>query len=271
MSDSHLRDSSANIVAKELAAHAHDNVSVFFFDELYSTSLWLEQRVQYAEAKVPELCATHWQTGGIARRGRKWQTAPGNITFSMKTYTEKPVGELLGLSLVTGIGVARCLEDQTGLSVKIKWPNDIIVDNRKLSGLLTEVRAGLVSTIITGIGINVLQDKDVAELGIGACSLEELLDDPVDRDELLGKVAAAVLTSHGQFLREGWSVFAQEWEKRDWLVNRQVTINRGGEREVATARGVDGVGAMIVEDMSGNRTTIVSGEVSVRPVGDPRS
>lgn len=267
MSDLESRDHSAQVVSKALAASGYGNISVFFFEELFSTSLWLGQRVQYADVKIPELCATHWQTAGIARRGRKWQTAPGNITFSMKTYTEKPVGELLGLSLVTGIGVSRCLEEVTGLPIKIKWPNDVIVDNRKLSGLLTEVRAGLVSTIITGIGINVIPDPKVSELGIGACSIEELLDQPIERDELLGQVAVSVLKTHELFLRDGWSAFTEEWTTRDWLLDRPVQVKRDGETDYAIARGVDESGAMIIEQ-AGRRMTVVSGEVSIRPDDD---
>ncbi len=264
MSELQHRDASEQVVATELAANGYDGVTVFFFEELFSTSLWLGQRVQHVDVKIPELCATHWQTAGIARRGKKWQTAPGNVTFSMKTYTEKPVGELLGLSLVTGIGVARSLEEAVGLPIKLKWPNDVIADNRKLGGLLTEVRSGLVSSIITGIGINVLPDQLDTELGIGACSLQELIGRPLDRDELLGKVAVSVLRAHDEFLAGGWAVFAEEWTGRDWLLNRPVMIKRDGADEPAVARGVDESGAMIVEQ-AGERTTVVSGEVSIRP------
>ncbi len=264
------RDRSAQVVSKELATGGYEHVSVFFFEELISTSLWLGQRVPDSKAQIPELCATHWQTAGIARRGRTWQTAPGNITFSLKTYTEKPIRALLGLSLVTGIGVARCLEETTDLPIKIKWPNDVIADNRKLCGLLTEVRAGLVSTIITGIGINVIPDRQVSTLGIGACSIEELIEHPVERDQLLGKVAVSVLQAHEQFLRDGWSVFAEEWAARDWLLDRSVQIKRDGITDFAIARGVDESGAMIIEQ-AGRRESVVSGEVSIRPNDDQQS
>ena len=90
MSDIESRDHSVQVVSRELATAGYENTSVFFFEELHSTSQWLGQRAPDTEAHLPELCATHWQTAGIARRGRTWQTAPGNITFSLKTYTEKP-------------------------------------------------------------------------------------------------------------------------------------------------------------------------------------
>ena len=270
MSDIESRDHSVQVVSRELATAGYENTSVFFFEELHSTSQWLGQRAPDTEAHLPELCATHWQTAGIARRGRTWQTAPGNITFSLKTYTDKPIHALLGLSLVTGIGVARCLEETIGLPIKLKWPNDVIADNRKLSGLLTEVRAGDVNTIITGIGINVLANREVSTLGIGACSIEELIERPVARDELLGKVAVSVLQAHEQFLRDGWSVFAEEWATRDWLLDRPVHVIREGETEHAIARGVDESGAMIIEQ-AGRRVSVVSGEVSIRPDDDQQS
>ena len=146
----------------------------------------------------------------------------------------------------------------------------MIADNRKLSGLLTEVRAGDINTIITGIGINVLANQQVSTLGIGACSIEELIEHPVARDELLGKVAVSVLQAHEHFLRDGWSVFAEEWTARDWLLDRPVQVIRNGETEPAIARGVDESGAMIVEQ-AGRRVSVVSGEVSIRPDVDQQS
>ena len=270
MTDKESRNQSAQVVSRELATAGYENISVFFFEELHSTSQWLGQRVSNTEAQQPELCATHWQTAGIARRRRTWQTGPGNITFSLKTYTEKPINALLGMSLVTGIGVARCLEETMGWPIKLKWPNDVIADNRKLSGLLTEVRAGDVNTIITGIGVNVLANREVSTLGIGACSIEELIEHPVARDELLGKVAVSVLQAHEQFLRDGWSVFAKEWAARDWLLDRPVQVMREGEIDHAIARGVDESGAMIIEQ-AGCRESVVSGEVSIRPDDDQQS
>lgn len=266
-------------IESELGKVILDPVTLHLFEELDSTSVWLrEQFMSKATGNVAQpfdthLCATNWQTAGIARRGKTWQTKPGNITFSLLSITDKPAKDLLGLSLVTGIGIADCLQENAGLKVQLKWPNDVLVNDAKLGGLLTEINSlprgqgtPAVSQILTGVGVNFLNDPDVLALGIGATSLEKegLMPTLQQRDELIGKLAASVLSAHQQFYQYGWSVFADRWDTLDWLRHKNVTIHSQQTSEQAVARGVNEQGALLVE-RDGNTYPVYSGEVSIRP------
>lgn len=274
------------VIERVLESAGHRQVAVHAFDQLPSTSVWLRERYIPGEATVPaadyvsqeaspvsHLCVTDWQNAGIARRGRTWQTKPGNITFSMLTSTPRTSSQLLGLSLVTGIGIANALMDTVNIQVQLKWPNDVLLGDAKLGGLLTELSAGVGgdgapagTRILTGIGINLLHDEEVRPLGIGATSLEYAGVDieRYSRDVLVGQLAAAVLTAHQQFHDHGWDYFAERWRELDWLMDKDVQIHREQSTEHAVARGVSSEGALLVEQ-AGRTLPLYSGNVSIRP------
>ena len=274
------------LLQRELVNAGHANVAVHTFDQLDSTSVWLRKLHRepavsapaadfVSQSSLPEthLCVTHWQSAGIAQRGRTWQTKPGNITFSILSHTDSAAKDLLGLSLVTGIGVANGLSDATGVQVQLKWPNDIVLSDAKLGGLLTEIftvksdtanQGG--SQILTGIGINYLHDEEVLALGIGATSLESAGVDASMRyrDVLVGRLAASVLSAHQSFYDHGWAPFTERWRSLDWLMDKNVDLHGEQGIEHAVARGVNNHGALLVE-RAGQTVPLYSGNVSVRP------
>ncbi len=264
-----------HLIVDELRQQNHSDVELHLFADIDSTSVWLRDQFmgKAPETVGPHLCATDWQTAGIARRGKTWQTKPGNITFSILSTTDKPMQELLGLSLVTGIGVADALQDFADIPVQLKWPNDVLVDGAKIGGLLTEINTPTdtrgtqaATQVLTGIGINFLHDPDVLDLGIGATSLVScgVMEDSQQRDRLIGKIAASVMSAHERFYESGWSVFAKRWDALDWLVDKEVNIQSQQSMEQAIARGVNDRGALLVE-RSGTTYPVYGGNVSIRP------
>jgi len=213
-------------------------VVVHAFDKLGSTSGWLGARRSKVQTQLEngcaEICVTDWQQAGVGRRGKTWQTRPGNITFSLLQRLHSPAQNLLGLSLVTGIAVSDVLEETLGLKAMLKWPNDVIHQDRKLGGLLTELVAGNgeraearpFTDVITGIGLNVFHDDAVSAMGLGATSLHaagcEI--DQHERDKIVGRIAACVMDLHKVFVDEGWAAVQESWVKRDWLVNKPVSV-----------------------------------------------
>ncbi len=283
----------AALIQQELAAVGHRHVKLHVFHKLESTSVWLrnsastqantaQPEAAYGSdgeveesSRAPQLCVTHLQSAGIARRGRTWQAKPGNITFSLLTQTQKQAHELLGLSLVTGIGVATCLASECGIEPQLKWPNDVLIDGAKLGGLLTEIVKGdatenspATTRILTGIGINLLNDYVVQSLGIGGTSLElEQIDTSLqNRDVLVGRIAASVLSAHQHFFDNGWAPFAEQWKHFDYLRDRKITIHADKSTTIAVARGVNEQGALMVE-RDGFVKPLYGGNVSVRPIG----
>ncbi len=278
-------------IAAGLGAETAMACDIHVFEQLDSTSAWLRNERKSLDtcltAGRSQLCVTDWQQAGVGRRGKSWQTRPGNITFSVLSRVSAPAKDLVGLSLVTGIAVAEAVEGVLDVDVKLKWPNDVILRDRKLGGLLTEVitvthnaapveGAGrdrdsclepVVETdVVTGIGINVNHDDAVSTLGIGATSLAEagLALSAVARDELVGRIASSVLMLHERFITHGWSSFRQSWERRDWLAGKAVVIHRDDSTEQAIACGVNEQGALLVDGADGVRP-LYGGNVSIRP------
>lgn len=272
------RTPDAAVVLAAFTEACQTPVDIHVFDNLDSTSAWLggereSMRLQL-EQGCAQLCITDWQQAGVGRRGKTWQTRPGNITFSVLARHAEPAQNLLGLSLITGIAVVDALNDALSLKAMLKWPNDVILDNRKLGGLLTEVMtvsdpartSGGVTDVVTGIGINVEHDESVVGLGIGATSMRaagvEIL--PSDRDALVGCIAACVLSSHNRFLDEGWGAFSGRWAELDWLKDKDVSIHREEAVEHAVACGVNEQGALLVKS-AGKILSLYGGNVSIRP------
>ena len=240
------------------------------FDQLPSTSEYLAQAV-VADAHDAHVVACDWQTQGNGRRGKSWDTAPGNITFSVRTVAPVPPAQLMGLSLVTGVSIAQVLHEVCDLDVQLKWPNDVIVHDRKLCGLLTELQskqnAGT-TTIVTGVGINILENDTVKQLGIGGISLQEVCDVVPARERIIASMVTALLKNYGLFYQQGWDAFGEHWASRDYLVGKSVILH-GSQQEPQQQRvdvkGIDAKGALLVSDKGkGSTRAVYSGEVSVR-------
>jgi|GEM_PF-473942 len=267
----------------ELARAGFDSVSIHLFDELPSTSRWLEERAcDQSAVSSPALCATDLQSDGSGRRGKGWVSLPGNVAMSLLERVSTPLGELSGLSLVTGIAVAEVLRETIGIGVVIKWPNDLLVGAAKIGGLLTNIQvcppaapaigpadeAGNVTAktvVITGVGINLVDDPRLSSLGVGGTSVAALGAGPVDRDLLLAEIASRLMIEHALFRDAGWTAFAERWRALDALQGREVTVLGLAGSERAEAIGVDDDGALRVL-MNGREQTLYGGEVSIRPV-----
>jgi len=264
--DTDVNASLGAAIAERLRGYDHADVAVHAFDTLGSTNGWLGAG-EGASAVAPALCMTDHQTHGAARRGRRWETLPGNLTFSVLQRLAPPPGGAGALALVTGIAVARTLQDETGVPVRIKWPNDLFVAGTKLGGLLIEARHenGKRLRIVGGIGINLVRDERLA--GLGATSLAEHGVAPAHRDALLVSVTAAVLDAWARFEAHGWAAFRSDWTRVDLLHERAVTVLDGpvGTTNTFTgiARGVAEDGSLRIDTTAGPRT-VHAGEVSVR-------
>ena len=144
----------------------------------------------------PVLLAAEWQTAGRGRHGRRWRSMRGaGATFSIRRHMASEQRRLAGLSVAVGISSARALRGLGALGVTLKWPNDLMVNRRKLGGILIETRpASPGSVVIVGIGINCrAQPRLGARLGRGVAALDEVLQRPVPRNAVISAVAREVL------------------------------------------------------------------------------
>lgn len=209
------------------------------------------------------------QTAGRGRRGREW-IAPlgGALCLSLAwTFAELP-RDLAALSLVVGTCALRALEARGARALALKWPNDLVAADRKLGGILIEMRAesaGPVMVVI-GIGLNVALGaptrERVAASGTEAIDLVEV-GGSTDRNALAAALVAQLLDALPRFAKEGLAPFGTAWREADALRGRPVAVSLGEERHVGIARGIDTAGALLVETPNGLRR-FTAGEVTVR-------
>jgi BirA family biotin operon repressor/biotin-[acetyl-CoA-carboxylase] ligase len=234
---------------------------------------------QLAEEGEPEgtLVVAEEQTAGKGRRGRNWSSPPGaGVFMSLILRPSLKPRQASSITLVAALAVAKGIETACGEKAQIKWPNDIVIREKKVCGILTETSSepDFIHYVVVGIGINANTKQFPQELSKTASSILLETGHHVDRQALIAAVMDSFTGYYRQYLQTGdLSLLCQEYD--NILINRgrQVRIFHGlieetplEETEVGTAKGIDKEGALLVETVDGIRK-VVSGEVSVRGVG----
>lgn len=207
------------------------------------------------------------QTGGRGRRGRDWASPlAAHIYLSVLRGFPGGLAQLGGLSLVAGVAVAEAQRGLGHAQVQLKWPNDLVVDGRKLGGLLVEGGgefAGPARAVI-GIGLNVHMPPAFAErIDQPWTDLDQLAGEPVQRNAVATAVLAALLPALEQFEAEGLAPFLSRYAALDSLAGREVRVELGGAWQDGRALGLAEDGALRVE-IEGREQPVHAGEVSVR-------
>jgi BirA family transcriptional regulator, biotin operon repressor / biotin---[acetyl-CoA-carboxylase] ligase len=205
------------------------------------------------------------QSAGRGRRGRTWHDEPGaSLLTSIILRPHLPPARLTMLSLAAGIAVAEALERVTGLAPRLKWPNDVLVDGRKLAGILLESRIGATSRdagaaplVVLGIGVNLVQRAFPAELADRATSVWLASGRRVEPDALLGPLLEALDAWRARLETEGGAPIRERWRCLADTLGRRVSI----DGVVGTAADVDEDGALIVVD-GPTRHRVMAGEVA---------
>ncbi len=219
-----------------------------------------------------EVMLAEYQTAGRGRRGRTWLAPPGGAICLSLSWTFQEVPEDLGaLGLVIGVCELRALREAGLAHAKLKWPNDVLVDERKLGGILIELRAEAdgPACVVIGIGVNVALGAavlaKVAETGIPATDLVSAGLAQPSRNAVAGLIVDHCIRGLLEFEREGLRPFMDDWRAADALRGRMVDVRgAGGELTQGLARGVDLHGALLVETVEGGLRKFISGDVSVR-------
>ena len=203
------------------------------------------------------------QTAGRGRRGRVWASPKGNLFLSVILRPRIEPAAAPPLAPAMGLAVALAIEDVAPLAAELKWPNDVLVNGRKVAGVLTEsVVSGMqLSAVIVGIGVNVGAElpPELAEI---ATTLSREAVRNVRKEEVEAALLARIGDVYERFLEGGFGALQQEWADRDSLFGKPVSIDVGGGRRVSgSAAGVDADGALLVETAAGT-IEVTTGEVS---------
>ena len=243
-------------------------VSVQIVDEVDSTSTQL--LAMAAQGAPSALClAAEWQSAGRGRRGRSWVSAlGGSLTFSLLWRFERGAGHLAGLSLAVGAAVARSLAACGVERVQVKWPNDVVIDFRKVAGILVETSGDLQgpSVAVVGVGLNyrlaegTLDRIDQAVTDVAHCARQV-----PSRNELLATLLRELAATLGRFELSGFAAERDAWRGLHAYQGRPVRVLPAHEPPFdATVADVAADGALVVTLPDGRPVPLASAEISLR-------
>lgn len=250
----------------EALIHTHlETPGIAVIPVIDSTNQYLLDRMDQLESGFA--CVAEYQQAGRGRRGRKWFSPFGaNLYLSMYWRLEQGPAAAMGLSLVIGIVMAEVIQSLGAENVRVKWPNDLYLNDRKLAGILVELtgKTGDAAQIVMGAGINLgMRGEGTSEINQGWINLQEA-GVTIDRNQLAASIINSLRAALPLFERDGLAPFIQRWEKLDNFINRPVKLLIG-EREVyGIARGIDKQGGLLLEQERVIKSW-VGGEISLRP------
>lgn len=238
------------------------------FPEIESTNTYLMQSDGPRPGRLHVATTTN-QTMGRGRHGRTWQSPPGSgLCLSLAyTFGVQP-SNLPALTLAIGIGVIDALEDTGVGGVQLKWPNDLIADDGKLGGILTESQsqASGAVTVVTGVGLNVdLGDRSELELDVGSvCRVADLARYAASipkHEDLAARLIDSLCATFVDFETDGFDRYARRWVERDWLFGRDLVIDTQRCQVAGTGAGIADDGALLVDTGESGVQRVTSGSV----------
>ncbi|HEX4153623.1 MAG TPA: biotin--[acetyl-CoA-carboxylase] ligase [Steroidobacteraceae bacterium] len=219
---------------------------------------------------LANVCSAELQHAGRGRRGRAWISPfGGSLVLSLGWSFPDAGGASPALSLAVGIAVARAAERFGTRELRVKWPNDLWLDDRKLGGVLVELRAeaGGAAHVVIGIGLNLKLSNEhrrrMEAQGMRIATLSDAGPAMVARNGLAAALMEELVGMLDEFERCGFAAFHAEWTRRDALRDRGARVHGADGVREGTARGVDEDGALLLE-VGGELQRHVSGEASLR-------
>lgn len=249
----------AESVRRHLAtevATALDSIAVF--KSIDSTNAYLKKQPSPARGRFRLAVAEH-QTAGRGRHNRTWVSSPGSsLCLSMSYRFVAMPANLSPLTLALGIDLAHTLNALGVDGVRLKWPNDLLIGDAKLGGILTEAlfRGETDVTVIAGVGLNrnfdmPLDPADMSDWANAATSLADVMPVVPPEDQLAASVAMSFAETFAHFERAGFAPFATRFGELDWLQGRDVDIETAEGDISGTAMGICDDGALLVHGGSG--------------------
>ncbi|ASA55527.1 bifunctional biotin--[acetyl-CoA-carboxylase] ligase/biotin operon repressor BirA [Vibrio gazogenes] len=230
-----------------------------------STNQYLLDRVGSLTSGT--VCLAEYQQKGRGRRGRHWVSPFGaNLYFSMYWRLDAGMAAAMGLSLVVGVAVVDALKTLGVDEIKLKWPNDLYYQDKKLAGILVEMsgQAGEAAHLVIGMGMNLSMAPQTQQIDQPWSSLAEVIGkDPIDRNALAVALIQSWTQTMETYEREGMQNFVERWNKVDNFIDRPVKLLMGERVITGIERGIDAHGAVLLETERGIES-YVGGEISLR-------
>jgi BirA family transcriptional regulator, biotin operon repressor / biotin---[acetyl-CoA-carboxylase] ligase len=212
------------------------------------------------------------QTGGRGRLGREWNSPPGvGLYVSLVLRPMLPPMELPQITLTTAVAVVRAVRRVTGVAPGIKWPNDLLVNGKKLGGILTEMEteSDRIRHVVVGLGLNVNNPEFPPELAATATSLTLTAGGTFSRVNLLKAWLEEFEELYGRFLNQGFPEILEEWKGYAVTLGRAVTVRQGPREISGQAMDVAPDGALLLRTNTGEMVRVTSGEITPEPAEGP--
>jgi BirA family biotin operon repressor/biotin-[acetyl-CoA-carboxylase] ligase len=239
---------------------------VYYYDEVPSTNDVAKETAERTQEQKAVIIAES-QTHARGRHRRHWVSPRGGIWLSILLRPRVTPGEATKLTFITATAVAETLQNTLGLATELKWPNDILVNRRKLCGILTEAstRENVVECVVVGIGINANIDLEFFpnNLQKSVTTLKHELGCEINRETLTRNLIQSFDQRYKHLQKGMWSALLQEWRGLAKFLGGMVVVTSFAETLVGKAFDVDADGALIIKLQNGALKKMVAGDVKL--------
>ena len=245
-----------------------NSIHIDLFEKVASTNEYLKRATSPQPVNI---CLAEMQTQGKGRFQHSWHSPFGqNIYLSLKypfNTLNKDVSKFASLSLVCGLAICKAIEENCQLiqPLFVKWPNDIICEDKKLAGILIEIeaeKAGVCSTII-GIGLNVNMENDEDKITQRWISLKNLTTIYQDRNQLCAALINHLIDCISTFEKQCLNNFLEVWKERDYLLNKPIRLKSGHHILQGKSLGINEQGHLVINLPDGSQRTFSSGDATL--------
>lgn len=236
-----------------------------------STNAYLMQKQKTTsnpDTSKAQVCLAEMQTSGRGRRGRKWVSPfGGNIYLSIAKHFAVDPHMLSGLGLALSVAIIRTLNEAGAKDLQLKWPNDILWQNKKLAGILIEMVAESTGPcrVVIGVGLNInLSGPATDEIDQPWVDLNTVMHTLPSRNKLAASLLEQIFIVMGEYERSGLAAFIGEWRRYDAYAGKQVKLLLHENIINGLCEGIDNMGALLVRTGNGRVQKFSSGEISLR-------
>ncbi len=248
-------------ILSKLSNEFRSKVALEVFDTISSTNDYLLRKEKNKNKDI-KICIAEEQTKGRGRRGKSWISPKfKNIYFSLNSYLKKE--DLSGLSIAVALSVSEVLNKINVMSL-IKWPNDLLVGNKKICGILIETaKVGELTKVVIGIGINVnMEYSELIDQEWTSIKLEK--KQSVDRNSIITEMINQLCITLNKFEQEEFDYFLKKFTSLDLLKDKEFTL-KDKPNETFIGKGIDNKGLLIAQNLKDQRIVkFSSGEVSLK-------
>ena len=240
---------------------------IYYFPELKSTNIMAKEKTLHRAEEISEgtLIIAERQSAGKGRLGREWFSPAGGIWLSIILYPQLPPSYIPRITLMTAVAVVKAINICTQIESQIKWPNDILINEKKVCGILTEMSAELdiINWVVVGIGINVNIDhrKFPEDIHENTISLKEVLGKEVLRVRMVQIFLQEFERYYESLKRREFSSILKEWKLYSHTLGRKIRVDMGERIVTGEAVNINEEGALILKKEDGELVEIISGTI----------